>query len=539
MSVTRLAVLPLAAALACTFDGTGLLSAGPPDGSSSSPGSTGTAPGTTGATPDSTGNDSGTSLTTDPLNSTGVEPTTDPSIGTSTGVEPGTTGGTTGGAVCGDGVKEGDEACDAADLADQTCATLGFPGGTLACAPNCAFDVAGCDPLSTCGDGNLDAGEDCDDDLGGETCKSQGYDFGDLACTNCAFDTSACGGVPDNWYDIKYLKRRKLTIAKAKLKGVLDDFPVVMAITDEQVLSGLAPAGKVAFATGTKSLLSHELELAEDDRVVFWVELDLDDTQDEVFYVYYGNPDPLAPDTEKPADTWSNGFLGVWHLDEMVPDEMNSGKHADATASGHDGTQSDNEGVDTDCPIGACQQIGNQDFIDLAEPADFKLGNANATIALWFRGDMQANCSLFARSDPMMSAEGHLIFGALDDGRLSFEQLGAGKLDANSVVVDAKWHHLVWTQTKDVMNGQERWLLYVDGTEVQSGLFTGKPAADGHAARLGGPTVGSTYPDNCNGRYDEVQISTAARSVEWILTAHENQSAPTTFVAVGPEEFIF
>lgn len=47
---------------------------------------------------------------------------------------------------CGDGIVNGDEACDGADLANQTCETLnlGFVGGVLACGPACSFDASGC-----------------------------------------------------------------------------------------------------------------------------------------------------------------------------------------------------------------------------------------------------------------------------------------------------------------------------------------------------------------------------------------------------------
>ncbi|MBD3868355.1 MAG: trypsin-like peptidase domain-containing protein [Acidobacteria bacterium] len=47
---------------------------------------------------------------------------------------------------------------------------------------------------STCDGGVIDPGEDCDGtDLGGETCVSQGFDSGVLACSgSCSFDTSGC-----------------------------------------------------------------------------------------------------------------------------------------------------------------------------------------------------------------------------------------------------------------------------------------------------------------------------------------------------------
>jgi hypothetical protein len=50
---------------------------------------------------------------------------------------------------------------------------------------------------STCGNGQIDVGEDCDgDDLQDETCESLGEGTGTLSCdpVTCTFDTSMCSG---------------------------------------------------------------------------------------------------------------------------------------------------------------------------------------------------------------------------------------------------------------------------------------------------------------------------------------------------------
>lgn len=98
------------------------------------------------------------------------------------------------GAQCGNGTVDGDEQCDGDALADETCETQGFAGGALACADGCTFDVTACTEGDMCGDGNIDAGEDCDgNQLGVEDCESQGFDEGSLACADdCTFDTSSC-----------------------------------------------------------------------------------------------------------------------------------------------------------------------------------------------------------------------------------------------------------------------------------------------------------------------------------------------------------
>jgi hypothetical protein len=101
--------------------------------------------------------------------------------------------------VCGNGVQETTEVCDGADLAGQTCLTQGFDDGSLACLVDCTgFDTSLCTgPGPVCGNGQQEGTEVCDGlDLAGQTCLTQGFDDGSLAClVDCTgFDTSLCTG---------------------------------------------------------------------------------------------------------------------------------------------------------------------------------------------------------------------------------------------------------------------------------------------------------------------------------------------------------
>jgi hypothetical protein len=96
--------------------------------------------------------------------------------------------------ICGNGVLEGTEECDGADLGGTDCTDLGFPGGTLGCTAGCAFDESDC---SVCGNGVAEDGEQCDTlDLGGADCDAAtggAFPFGQLQCTGtCDFDVSSC-----------------------------------------------------------------------------------------------------------------------------------------------------------------------------------------------------------------------------------------------------------------------------------------------------------------------------------------------------------
>jgi hypothetical protein len=102
---------------------------------------------------------------------------------------------------CGDGVKNGTEACDGNDFGDDTCTARGFYGGTLHCSHDCrTVDTNQC--AGRCGDGTLDTLEVCDPGdanhpavLGGATCGTLGYHPGTLGCrSDCRFDLAGCGG---------------------------------------------------------------------------------------------------------------------------------------------------------------------------------------------------------------------------------------------------------------------------------------------------------------------------------------------------------
>lgn len=136
--------------------------------------------------------------------------------GSTSGIDPSTTGDvdpstTTGPVVlCGNAAIDAPEECDGLNLNGQSCASLGFSGGTLTCTPACIFDKSMCTSPS-CGDGTVDAGEECDCGNQGVTCtgpqlanktcgslpspKGTPYAGGNLACNSpnsCSYNKAAC-----------------------------------------------------------------------------------------------------------------------------------------------------------------------------------------------------------------------------------------------------------------------------------------------------------------------------------------------------------
>jgi hypothetical protein len=102
---------------------------------------------------------------------------------------------------CGDNKVQSPEVCDGTGLAGETCQTLGFLGGTLGCMPDCnSYNLVNCQ--GGCGNNRaegaaegLSVEEACDgDDLRGQNCELLGLEIGDVTCLeDCTdFDTSEC-----------------------------------------------------------------------------------------------------------------------------------------------------------------------------------------------------------------------------------------------------------------------------------------------------------------------------------------------------------
>ncbi len=343
------------------------------------------------------------------------------------------------------------------------------------------------------------------------------------------------------WHRPGWDRRSTLTIANAS-RGPLVDVPILVTLDASRIDYGRTQRGgqDLRFVDANGSALDHEIERwNEAGTSSVWVRVPVVDSSDtDHFYVYYGND--AAPDAQNPAGVWSNGYVGVWHLDEDPG--SGPGSIRDSTAFANDG-----DPVNLDASNRQPGVVGSGlSFAGLAAPdADHVRIPSNGVDALSITGTALTLEAWVNRSGA--TGQWQIAVGRqLGTGSGDAFSLGA-KFDAptqmlfgandslisgNGAIPANQWRYLVGVRDGSSMYD------YVDGAEVAqlTGLVS-TIATDANDVVIGGAENGATatVDEAWLGRMDEVRISNVARSADWVEAQHASMT-DTLLTYGGPVE---
>jgi len=106
--------------------------------------------------------------------------------------------------TCGDGIIDVGEQCENS-TDGKTCSLFGFNGGILTCGENCLFNTNNCTgPSGVCNDSTINPGEQCEDTNWGNVGGCFDFDkfeSGKLSCENCTLKTNQCSKKIDPFQD--------------------------------------------------------------------------------------------------------------------------------------------------------------------------------------------------------------------------------------------------------------------------------------------------------------------------------------------------
>jgi subtilisin-like proprotein convertase family protein len=284
-------------------------------------------------------------------------------------------------------------------------------------------------------------------------------------------------------------------------------------------------------------------------KLVAWVRIPtlFENNQDTVIYMYYGNP-YITSATANATGVWntSNGWRGVWHLNETVADEGTSGIHIDSTSNNNSGTQHGNSNITGKMANGQ-DFDGNTtapDYVNVPHHSSIDFGaGQDFTVSAWVKTTQPGVAGVYPlivskEYDALLPRYGFSL--VLHDGNTdsrwyldTYSNNTKYLAYGSNNIADGNWHYLVGIRSGSDLITYENG-NYSNTTAASSGSYSKNVPF-----RMG--TSGEATPGSWSifdGSIDEVRISGVARDACWIETEYNNYNSPSTFADTGAgEEF--
>ncbi len=325
-----------------------------------------------------------------------------------------------------------------------------------------------------------------------------------------------------------------ISINAAQVPTTQTDFPVLVSVTDARFKT-VGNSGHVQNSSGfdirpysdaalINAITGYELERynASSGEVIMWVKVSSLTSSSTPIYLAYGDSS-LTTDGSS-TTTWSNSFLGVWHLNDGTTLNVNS------STGSNNGTNSGSPLVSAAAGMidGAGNFHNNDSFITVGA----LIKPTAATISGWVNGTSFPNayntlisrdttndsCMMYVKSTGKLAC-----FAQNGASSSSYDGTGSHTLSA------ATWYYLTMTYSNAA-----GLIGYVNASSdgTATGGFdlktSGVPPTEIGQDDLNGGR-------NWNGLIDEARVASVARSADWITTEYNNQFAPGTFETLGTE----
>ena len=366
------------------------------------------------------------------------------------------------------------------------------------------------------------------------------------------------------WYNATWLYRRPITIQSSQVPGSTNfsSFPVLIDSTQAD-WRDTTNGGKVSQADGGDILftlsdgttkLDHEIEkyVNTSGQLVAWVEVPtLYATRETLIFVYYGTSSAQA-DQWNITGTWDEGgagnFEAVWHITEEVAGTGTADLYQDATGHGHHGDDLVTATGQTGKIDGGHAFNGAGDLVRVPDPGgawDFNpnngldAGTSDFTISAWVylsSSSTESFPTIVFKGGGSATNAGYWFNyrpGPSDDTLDLRVSNGTSRFIANSSLnigfTTDTWHYV--TVVFDRSAGSDVGYFYLNGTPKgsESSTLIANTSASG--------TDSFDFTDGIwMGNIDELRIASTVHSADWVATEFNNQSSPSSFYKIGPEE---
>ena len=327
-------------------------------------------------------------------------------------------------------------------------------------------------------------------------------------------------------YDSVWVNRQRLSVINAGGGSTLTDAPVMIRLTSDNFdfSVGNGDGSDLRFSTADGlSALSYEIEKWDDgNEAIVWVKAPTIDAASNNGYIRMYSGNVAASDAQNVNDVWSNGYAGVWHLNNAGAGAVET----DSTSNSYTGTVSGSGVTSGAGAIGDGRTFDSSTDQITASGTNLNVGG-DLTVSFWMKGDAADQPNLYTRV---------LSKNTVSTGLPGFEyqrQAGNSGMDTR---LDSD---VSGNQQKYVGNAYDDQWHYVAtalGTVAGSGT-PGMSAFDGSTSSFtyNAGTVGVANTEDLVigngggnrqfvGQIDEVRYSTVQRSADWLNAQYRSQS---------------
>ena len=313
--------------------------------------------------------------------------------------------------------------------------------------------------------------------------------------------------------------------------SAVTDFPALVRISEDSPLGFsysdcLKPnGGDLRFADENGNLLPSEVDTWNPNGVsLIWVKVPSLSASTKITGYYGWASAPSIP----ASAVWSNGFVGVWHLNESALPMKESSRASSAfTSSSGDGIGFAAEGV-----VGGSVDFGaagNRRSLT-AYDSDALDGFAQFTVELWTYTTAanrptgsDPNTGLLAKRISTSSQVSYYLVDTTGSGgattKFNISQSGTSGTQISDKV---RPENDVWTHQAYMFDGTNGKVAgWKDGVSVHDANTTVATSIFAGTANLYLGNFSDTDSRNFPGKIDELRISNVARSTDWIKATHD------------------
>lgn len=346
------------------------------------------------------------------------------------------------------------------------------------------------------------------------------------SCLGLVFCMVLTPSIAWSWWNDAWKSRKQITIDASitggDIKESLTDFPLLVRLHagNFSYFSELAENGNdLRFMADDKTPLKYQIEKfdAINEMALIWLRAPriTGGASTDSFSMYYGNDN--APPNDGGTAVFDDHTALVFHFDgkSAVPQ--------DATANNNHALASTAVPEAAGWIGGAAKFTGNGSISVQAQPSLGFSPSKGWTFTTWLKADQPAaEAHVFKAADNLTSLE-LLLRGSTIVARYSSDGT-AVETPAVPLNKPGQWQHIGVVLRNDKLE------LFIDGKNTVEVPL--KPMTMTPAVTLGSDGVGSFL----NGLMDEVQISTVARSVDWLSLSARSQSPDFIVVNMGGDE---